>query len=198
MAADRRWDQRRFHIEESSTQNNGQRTIFIEYMTPGTTVPIHYHDHFSETFDPLSGSITVFSSDQTHDSEEAWISSASSTTLKAGQKAMVKPGQYHKYVAGSDEELVLRVVVEPGYLDFERLLMILNGLADDGKLEGMGDCVALMALIMDLGNAHVIGPAKAVLDGVYETRGTELAQLKAQLLAKYDNEDSLRKLLAKK
>lgn len=43
MSAERRWDQRRFHLEESLTQNGGARTVFIEYMTPGTTVPPHYH-----------------------------------------------------------------------------------------------------------------------------------------------------------
>lgn len=43
MSAERRWDQRRFHLEESLTQNSGARTVFIEYMTPGTTVPPHYH-----------------------------------------------------------------------------------------------------------------------------------------------------------
>lgn len=43
MSAERRWNQRRFHLEESLTQNGGARTVFIEYMTPGTTVPPHYH-----------------------------------------------------------------------------------------------------------------------------------------------------------
>lgn len=195
MSAERRWNQRRFQIEESSTQNKGRRTIFIEYMTPGTTVPIHYHDHFSETFDPISGSITVFLSDQAQDSEEAWVSGASSTTLQAGQKATVQPGQYHKYIAGQDEEVVLRVIVEPGYMDFERLLMILNGLADDGKLEAMSDSVTLMAVTMDLSNAHVIGPAKGLLDTVCESQKKEVAELKETLLAAYDNEESLKKLL---
>lgn len=197
MSADRRWDQRRFQIEESCTQNNNKQTIFIEHMTPGTTVPVHFHDHFSETFDPLSGSITVYSSDQANDDEEAWISNASSTTLKAGQTAVVPPGQYHKYIAGPEGQLTLRVVVEPGYLDFERLLMIHNGLAEDGKLDALGNSVLLMALTMELGNAHVIGPAKGLMDSVYETQGKEIAELKAQVLAKYDNKESLEKLLTK-
>lgn len=166
-------------------------------MTPGTTVPIHYHEHFSETFDPRSGSIIVLSSDQAHDDEEAWISGASSTTLKAGQTATVQAGQYHKYIAGPDEQLTLRVVVEPGYLDFERMLMIHNGLADDGKLDAMGNSVPLMAVTMDLANAHVIGPAKGLMDSLYETQGKEIAELKAQLLAEYDNEENLKKLLVK-
>lgn len=205
MSADRRWDQRRFQIEESCTQNNGRRTIFIEHMTPGTTVPIHYHDHFSETFDPLAGSITLFSSDQAHDDEETWLSAASSTTLQAGggargqTTATVQAGQYHKYIAGPDGgPLTLRVIVEPGYPDFERLLMIHNGLAEDGKLEAMGNSIPLMAVTMELANAHVVvGPAKGLMDATYETQGKEVAELKAQLLAEYDNEENLKKLLAK-
>lgn len=43
MSAERRFNQRRFHLEESLTQNGGARTVFIEHMTPGTTVPPHYH-----------------------------------------------------------------------------------------------------------------------------------------------------------
>lgn len=43
MSAERRFNQRRFHLEESHTQNGGARTVFIEHMTPGTTVPPHYH-----------------------------------------------------------------------------------------------------------------------------------------------------------
>lgn len=89
------------------------------------------------------------------------------------------------------------MIVEPGYPDFERLLMIMNGLADDGKLEGMSDSATLMAVAMDLGNAHVTGPAKGMLDAVYENQAKEVAELKAQLLTKYDNEVSLTKLLAK-
>jgi hypothetical protein len=58
----------------------------------------------------------------------------------------VSPGVYHKYAVG-DTDAVLRCVVEPGHADFERLLMILNGLAEDGELEAMGDSVLLMAVI---------------------------------------------------
>jgi hypothetical protein len=150
----------------------------------------------------------------------------------------VAPGVYHKYVVGGETDAVLRCVIEPGDADFERLLMVLNGLAEDGELEAMGDSVLLMAVIsalssppclppfplpyvlistcmlsppgapqaeytdmrliaVDLGDAHLLGPAKAMLDGVYASQKQEVADLKARLLSKYDNEESLRKLLAK-
>lgn len=63
-----------------------------------------------------------------------------------GDAPTVAPGVYHKYVVG-DTDAVLRCVIEPGYADFERLLMVLNGLAEDGELEAVGDSVLLMAVI---------------------------------------------------
>lgn len=48
-----------------------------------------------------------------------------------------------------------------------------------------------------LADAHLLGPAKAMLDGVYASQRQEVEDLKARLLSKYDNEESLKKLLAK-
>lgn len=206
MSAERRFEQRRFRLEESVTQNGGARTVFIEHMTPGTTVPPHYHTRFSETFDLLEGSITVHSSrqeptDAGDEGADLDLLERSSQRVEPGDAApTVAPGVYHKYVVGGgdgDTDAVVRVVVEPGHADFERLLMILNGLGGDGDLDAMGDSVLLMAVIMDLGDAHLLGPAKAMLNGVYASQKQEVADLKARLLSKYDNEESLRKLLAK-
>ncbi|KAG8165354.1 hypothetical protein KVR01_005629 [Diaporthe batatas] len=205
MSAERRFEQRRFRLEESVTQNAGARTVFIERMTPGTTVPPHYHTRFSETFDLLEGSLTVHSSKQEptaagDEGADLELLERSSTRVSPGGAApppVVPAGVYHKYVVGGGADAVLRCVVEPGHADFERLLMILNGLADDGELEAMGDSVLLMAVIMDLGDAHLLGPAKSMLDGVYASQRQEVADLKARLLAKYDNEENLKKLLAK-
>ncbi|KAG6363508.1 hypothetical protein INS49_008608 [Diaporthe citri] len=202
MSAERRWNQRRFHLEESLTQNGGARTVFIEYMTPGTTVPPHYHTRFSETFDLLEGSITVYSSAQAptaagDEGADLDLLERSAQTLRPGQEApTVPPGAYHKYLVG-ETDTVLRVVVSPGDAGFERLLMIQNGLAEDGELDSMGDSVVLTAVIMGLADAHLLGPAKAMLDGVYASQGQEIEDLKARLLSKYDNEENLKKLLAK-
>lgn len=202
MSAERRFNQRRFLLEESLTQNGGARTVFVEHMTPGTTVPPHYHTRqykphpntyifrsvmlcfwfifenagylqagerhittnnrnktpgFAETFDLLEGSITVYSSAQApkagDDGADLDLLERSPKTLapaRAGEKETptVAAGVYHKYVVG-DVDTVLRVVVAPGHADFERLLMILNGLAEDGELESMSDSVLLMAVISE-------------------------------------------------
>lgn len=173
-------------------------------MTPSTTVPPHYHSHFDETFDLQSGSMTVFL-DQEHagnssaESEAAWLEEkeATSVKLQIGKPVTVPAHTFHQYVAGPEEETLLRVILEPGSANFEKMLMILNGLAEDGELEALGDSVMLMVVLMDLANANLIGPAKDMLVSVKEKQGNEVEELREKLLAKYDNEESLKKLLAK-
>lgn len=191
MSAERRWDERRFQLEESTTLNGGARTIFIEAMTPGTTVPPHFHTRFSETFDLISGSITVYNSGE----PDLDALEASAQALEAGRQAVIEPRRFHKYVAGADEQTVVRVILTPGDADFERLLKIMNGLDADGELAKMGDSVTLMAVVMGLSDAHLIGPAKDMLDGVRAEKRDEIEALRAKLLAKYDTEEALQGLL---
>ncbi|EPS45468.1 hypothetical protein H072_500 [Dactylellina haptotyla CBS 200.50] len=190
MSAERRYEQRRFRLEESTTLNGGARTVFIEHMSPGTTVPPHYHTAFSETFDLISGSMSVF---HTTTPSVSTLETTSSP-LSINTPVTVPPGEYHKYEVG-EEETTLRCIVTPGYEDFERLLKILNGLAGDGELEGMGQSLVLMAVIMDLSDAHLIGDAGTMLEGVRKEKAGEIAELKKTLLEKYDNEEQLKKLM---
>ncbi|KAF5708104.1 cupin 2 conserved barrel domain-containing protein [Fusarium mundagurra] len=191
MSSERRWDQRRFRLEESTTLNDGKRTIFIETMTPGTTVPPHFHTRFSETFDLIQGSISVYKSiDPDLDALEA-----SAQPLEVGKPQTVTPNLFHKYLVNGDEGAVLRAILEPGDADFERLLKIMNGLDADGKLAKMGDSLVLMAVVMELSDAHLIGPAKGILDGVRRDKKDEIEKLKAELLKAYDTEEALQRLL---
>lgn len=192
MSAERRWDQRHFHLEESTTQNGGARTIFIEHMTPGTTVPPHFHSRFTETFDLISGSISVYSST----TPDLHSLEASARPLEIGKTATVDPGLYHKYLAG-DEQTELRVILTPGDADFERALMVMNGLEADGELAGMADSVELMAVLMGLCDAQLIGPAAGMLEGVRAEKQNEIEALRKSLLGRYDTEESLKGLLAK-
>ena len=166
--------------------------MFIEHMTPGTAVPPHYHNRFSETFDLIKGSMTVYCSD----SADLGALEASAQKLEIGRKVTVEPGKYHQYKVGTTEDNVLRCIVAPGDADFERLLMIMNGLGKDGKLEELGDSIVLMAVIMGLSDAHLIGPAKDMLDGVRRDKASEIETMRQELLAKYDCAESLRELLA--
>lgn len=202
-SAQRRWDQRRFTLEESVHTTGGARTVFVEHMTPGTTVPPHYHTRFSETFDLISGSMSVYSIDpSTLDKTKLDTSGADLEAMEAtaqpviiGQPLTVPPGYHHQYRVGT-ESSTLRCIIEPADADFERLLMILNGLAADGELEALGDSVVLMATVMDLSDAYMLGPAKDMLDGVRRDKAVEVKELKDKLLAKYDNKENLEALMA--
>ncbi|RDW87365.1 hypothetical protein BP5796_03059 [Coleophoma crateriformis] len=138
-------------------------------MIPGTTVPPHFHTRFAETFDLISGSMLVYSST----SPDLDTPDASAQQQKIGEEVTVQPRIYHKYVAG-DEPTVLRAIVMPGDGDFERLLMILNGMDADGELRKMGDSVVLMGL----SDAHLIGPAREMLEKVLPENKDEVEALK--------------------
>lgn len=110
--------------------------------------------------------------------------------------ATVKPGVYHKYKVDR-ESTVLKAIVKPGDANFERLLKIMNWLNIDRELSKMGDSLVLMALIMGLSDAHLIGPARNMLEGVRAERKDEIEALKKKLLRKYDTTEALRGLLGK-
>lgn len=192
MSTDRRLDERRFQIEESATANGGKRTTFIETMTPGTSVPPHFHETFSETFDLVSGSMRVYQTDQ----PDVEILEKSAVSLCIGEPITVQPLLYHKYAVG-DEVTTLRCTLTPGNLDFERLLKILDGLARDGELEKLGDDLVMMVISMELADAHLIGPAKVMLDDVYTTRRDEIQTRKEELLRSYDTKEALENLVRK-
>ncbi|KAF7332459.1 putative cupin 2 conserved barrel domain protein [Mycena kentingensis (nom. inval.)] len=159
-----------------------------------TTVPPHVHHRFAETFDLLSGAISVFHlpSGGAHDLEAL---EASKQALEIGALQTVQPNRLHKYVVEGEEGAVLRVVCTPGMPDFERLLKIMNGLDADGRLAALGDSVVLMAVVMDLSDAHLVGPMGEMLAGVRAEKAEEIAALKKELLDKYDTEEALLALL---
>jgi mannose-6-phosphate isomerase-like protein (cupin superfamily) len=193
MSAERRFETRRFQLVESTTRNGGARTIFIETMTPGTAVPPHYHERFSETFDLVTGSMKVYSTG----SPDLEALEASAQELEVGKEVTVPPRRYHQYRV-ADEETVLRVTVTPGDADFERLLKIMNGLAADGDLDAvMGESPVFMAVVMGLSDAHLIGPAGDMLAGIRADKKEEIEALRARLLAKYDTDEALEALLVK-
>lgn len=190
MSETRRFAERQFILEESLTQNNGARTIFIEHMKPKMTVPPHYHSRFAETFDLISGSMTVYMTD----TPDLAALEGSAQEISIGKHVTVPADKYHKFLAG-DEDTVLRVILTPGDESFEQLLAIMNGLADDGELEAMTDSPPLMAVAMDLADAHVIGPAGEGLNKVRKEQAKEVEEMRAKMLEKYGGEEGKRKVM---
>ena len=192
MTAEGRWDRRKFELEESTTLNGSARTVFIEYMAPGTTVSLHFHTRFAETFDLISGSVSVYHSVESDlDALEA-----SGHQLEVGEKATAKPGIYHKFKVG-EEPTAVRIILTPGDKDFEKMLKIHNGLEIDGELGKMGDGILLLAVFAELCNGTMLGPAKEVLEKALIGKENEFEALKKDLFEKYDTEEALQDLLLK-
>lgn len=74
-------------------------------------------------------------------------------------------------------------------------LKTLNGLGADDELESFSDSVALMAVIIELSDAYLIGLVKDMLEEVKMEKKGEIEKLKVKLLAKYDTEEALKGLL---
>lgn len=188
--ADRRWEQRRFVIQESTATNNGARTIFVETMTPRTSVPPHYHSNFSETFDLVRGSIKIYHAPR----PDLEALETSACALPVGEPQTIKPGIFHKYSVG-EEVTTLRVTLTPGSLDFERLLKILDGLAGIEELEASSEDIVMLAIVMELADARCIGPVGETLKALYKTKAEEVAARKEKLLRRFDTDEGMERLM---
>src|ERR1039457_3400965 len=130
-------------------------------MSPGTSVPPHFHTRFSETFDLVKGSMKVYKTKQ----PDVDKLESSAQSLQVGDPKIVEPFLYHRYTVG-DEVTTLRATLTPGHLNFERVLKIMNGLADDGELGKYSDDVLLMGVIFEVTDTHLIGPTKKMVEDV--------------------------------
>jgi quercetin dioxygenase-like cupin family protein len=107
---------------ETAKDNNGERVVFkLTQKSKGQLVPNHFHVFQDETFEVLSGKLTLFTEGK-------------SKTLAEGQKITLPKNKAHNHYNNENEPLILIQTVSPA-LDFEFLLENLQGLASDGKIK---------------------------------------------------------------
>ncbi len=157
-----------FHMEPPDniqrTQEHpyvGQRTTFLEMahetdeeytlleveLEPGRGNSVHFHDRFSETFYPKSGTLGVH-----HDGKDMEV--------EVGDSVIVEPGEQHRFFNPSDDEAItFQVLIEPGSSGFEKALYILYGLGRDGKLDedGAPESIYYTAIFMVLSDTRAPG-----------------------------------------
>lgn len=85
----------------------------------GQLVPRHFHALQDETFEVVSGQLTVWFDGKT-------------TTVSAGEKVMLPKNKPHNHYNDGDTDVTYVHSVTPG-LDFDYLIENLLGLAADGK-----------------------------------------------------------------
>lgn len=84
----------------------------------------HVHDHCAEHFEVRSGRITFIL-----DGEER--------TLAAGEQVTVVPGRWHRWWNAGEDEVQIRVRVEPA-MRFEEAILVVWGLCADGHIYAGG------------------------------------------------------------
>jgi quercetin dioxygenase-like cupin family protein len=109
-----------YEFLETSKDTLGQRvTMKASIRTKGPLVQKHYHVLQDETFEVISGQLTVWLNGETK-------------ILSAGEKITLPKNIPHNHFNDSDEVAVYIHSVNPG-LDFDYLIENLVGLAADGK-----------------------------------------------------------------
>ena len=185
---------RRVKITESCTQNSNARTVLETILQPQETVFAHYHTLFAETFTLLSGSITVYQNPSTNNFNESTLNQRAKA-LTLNESNTVPPNTLHKYLVG-EEPTTIRVTLEPGNLDFERAMLIMEGTQREGTYKsfvGAGEeaeeAQIFKAVIVGLTNAYCVGEEKERLDGLLWRKGELVKETKETLLRAYAEHD---------
>ena len=109
-----------YEFLETAKDTNGQHvTLKATIHSKGEFVPRHFHVYQDETFEVVSGKLTVWSDGQTR-------------TLSAGEKITLPKNIPHNHFNLEDFPLCYIHTVTPA-LDFDFLVENLAGLAADGK-----------------------------------------------------------------
>lgn len=106
-------------IHTASETNNRFTEVEVTLMPAGGT-PLHYHNHYSETFKVSQGELSII------------FGNKAMVVLKPGSHYTVSKGTQHRFFNATGKPVVFKVLIEPGCAGFENALRIMYGLATDG------------------------------------------------------------------
>jgi quercetin dioxygenase-like cupin family protein len=109
-----------YEFIETAKDTNGERvTMKATIKSKGQLVPNHFHVYQDETFEVISGNLTVLLEGVTH-------------VLSAGEKITLPKNIAHNHFNNENKPVSYIHIVSPA-LDFDYLIENLVGLASDGK-----------------------------------------------------------------
>ena len=111
------------HILKTSAETDGAFTLIQVELQPGGGNPIHYHTRFTESFEPILGTLGIH-----HEGSEY--------RLEPGDRLTVPIRDNHRFYNPTDEPITFHARLEPGQPGFENFLIALFGLVRDGKTFG--------------------------------------------------------------
>ena len=123
-------------IVQSADESGGARLVADFAVEAGGFVPggEHVHDHCTEHFEVRAGRI-VFALD------------GQERTLEAGDRLAVAPGTPHRWWNDGEDEVQIRVRVEPA-LRFEEAILTVWGLCTDGHTDARGRPAPLLGALV--------------------------------------------------
>ena len=120
-------------ILESAMTNSNPRTVLQTVLESSEIVFPHYHTHFSETFELLEGSISVYQVFSVPPEEAEAILEVHETEIQVGKgSTTIPPGVLHKYQVGK-EGAVVCLTFKPGSVSFEKAMCVLRGVQKDNE-----------------------------------------------------------------
>ncbi|MFN3404611.1 MAG: cupin domain-containing protein [Cytophagaceae bacterium] len=148
-----------FEFLETSGDNNGAKVVIKTTLkAKGQIVPNHIHVFQDESFEVISGSLTVWSEGKTF-------------SLSEGQSINLPKNKPHNHFNSEDQPVTYIHTVSPA-LDFEYLVENLVGLAADGKSKNgkygmLQELVTLKYLDSKAYLANIpIGPQKFLMNTI--------------------------------
>lgn len=133
---------------ETAAQTQGKHLLLQVQLPPkGEGPPLHTHDEFVESFECVSGKLTLIYGDQ-----------KLIKTLLPGDTFSVPINEKHTFANHHDEPLIFKVKLTPPS-HFEESMRIHYGLMDDGlcNKKGQPKSLAHTALILTLQNTRIAG-----------------------------------------
>lgn len=115
----------RIEFKELCEETNGTRTVAEITLNARSSVPLHYHNEFSEYYEVLDGELKMQVGKEIK-------------TLKNGDYVLVPLRVVHRYFNETDQPVKFKVVIQPGNMGYQLLVAVLNGLARDGKVRKNG------------------------------------------------------------
>ena len=123
------------------------------YVAPKYKTPKHFHDHFTENFEVVEGTIT-------------FISGKKKIILQPKETISVPAGTIHAFRNDADTSAIVKVSVSECQDDFVTAFSIYHGLIRDGEVDkkmhpkNFGD----LALFLKLTNSRMPGFAKYLVE----------------------------------
>jgi quercetin dioxygenase-like cupin family protein len=136
----------------TADETDGNVTDLVVELGPGGGNPAHFHTRFEESFTAMEGTLHL-------------RSGITRRMLQPGETATIPRGTVHSLSNPSDKTIKFRVQVRPGQPGLELFAQIAYGLARDGQATkaGLPKRPSHLALLMEMGDVHVPGPAFKVI-----------------------------------